>query len=197
MRIVAIIVACLVGMAAAHPHVFADASIAVLFDQGGFIGVRNHWVFDEVYSAAILASVDQNADGKILDNEAVKVKETVLDPLAASNYYNYVVAETDFLSIRGLKNFKATMNNGKLAIDFIVVFSVPVKSDYTMITIAVSDPTNYIQITADMENADAEAPDEIEVEFFADNLKGLTLFRAFRSDVLGLYLRFKALRAQQ
>ena len=36
-----------------------------------------------------------------------------------------------------------------------------------------------------------EAPDEMDVDFFTDDLKGLTLFRAFRSEVQGLYLRFK------
>lgn len=42
-----------------------------------------------------------------------------------------------------------------------------------------------------MENSDVDAPDEMDVDFFADNVKGLTLFRAFSSDVQGLYLRFK------
>ena len=46
-------------------------------------------------------------------------------------------------------------------------------------------------MTTDMENADVDAPDAMDVEFFPDNLKGLTLFRAFMSDTEGLFLRFK------
>jgi hypothetical protein len=57
--------------------------------------------------------------------------------------------------------------------------------------IAVADPSNYIQVTADMENADVDGPESFDIEFFNDGLQGLTLFRAFRSDIEGLYLRFK------
>jgi hypothetical protein len=78
-----------------------------------------------------------------------------------------------------------------LILDFDAKFSAPVKEDYTMLVVAVADPSNYIQITADMEKADVDGPDSIDIEFFNDALSGLTLFRAFRSDVEGLYLRFK------
>ena len=181
----------LTAMAVAHPHVFVDASIIAVFDQSGFTGLRNLWTFDEMYSAAMLASADADGDGKISEKEAPQIKDAVLGPLATSNYYNYVVVGTEFLPAREIRNFEATMKNGKLTLDFTVAFSVPAKQDYTMITLAVSDPTNYIQITADMEEADVTAPDELDVDFFADNLKGLTLFRAFRSEIQGLYLRFK------
>ena len=33
--------------------------------------------------------------------------------------------------------------------------------------------------------------DGLDVEFFPDEVRGLTLFRAFRSDTEGLFLRFK------
>jgi hypothetical protein len=42
-----------------------------------------------------------------------------------------------------------------------------------------------------MENADVDAPKSLEVEYFSDALDGLTLFKAFRSEIEGLYLRFK------
>ena len=96
-----------------------------------------------------------------------------------------------FLKVQELKNFRATFKNNRLILDFDTKFSVPVQADYTMLVVAVADPTNYIQITTDMEKADVDAPDAIEVEFFNDALSGLTLFRAFRSDIEGLYLRFK------
>jgi hypothetical protein len=60
-----------------------------------------------------------------------------------------------------------------------------------MLVVVVADPTNYIQMTSDMENADVDAPKSLEVEYFADALDGLSLFKAFRSEVEGLYLRFK------
>ena len=60
-----------------------------------------------------------------------------------------------------------------------------------MLVVVVADPTNYIQMTTDMENAVVDAPKTIEVEYFSDALEGLTLFKAFRSEIEGLYLRYK------
>ena len=168
-------------MAVAHPHVYADVTVKAVFDCDGFVGVQNHWVFDEMYSAAMSASIANPEE----------IKKAVLEPIASNNYYNYVLVETSFLQARDIKNFKAEIKNGKLVLDFMVAFSVLAKSDYTMVTIVVNNPTNYIQMTTDMDKADVDAPDEMDVEFFADNVKGLTLFRAFRGDVQGLYLRFK------
>ena len=60
-----------------------------------------------------------------------------------------------------------------------------------MLVIVVADPSNYIQMTSDMENAGVESPDNLEVEYFSDGLDGLSLFKAFRSEIEGLYLRYK------
>lgn len=178
-------------MAEAHPHVFADVSIKAVFSQDAFTGVQNHWSFDEVYSAAMFASADENGDGKITGKEIDEVKKLVLDPLQQSGYFNYVTVDSKFLPVRKIEGFSAAMKNGKLVLDFKVEFSIPATSDYTMLVIVISDQTNYIQMTTDMENADVDAPDGLDVEFFPDEVRGLTLFRAFRSDTEGLFLRFK------
>jgi ABC-type uncharacterized transport system substrate-binding protein len=140
---------------------------------------------------AMMSSGDKDGDGVISDEENRWFCDAIMEPLRKSNYYNFVLVETSFLKVQELKNFRATFKNNRLILDFDTKFSVPVQADYTMLVVAVADPTNYIQITTDMEKADVDAPDAIEVEFFNDALSGLTLFRAFRSDIEGLYLRFK------
>ena len=175
----------------AHPHVFADVGVVAEFDQGGFIGIRNHWVYDEMYSAAMASSVGYSGAGDFTAEQNKRLEAAIMGPIEGKNFFNYVQVEASFLKAEGVKGFKAAMKNGKLVLDFVVKFSVPVASDYVMLVIVVSDPTNYIQMTTDMENADVSAPKGLEVEFFADGLEGLTLFRGFRSEIQGLYLRFK------
>ena len=191
LSVVILLLAGLVTFAEAHPHVFADVSIKAVFSQDAFTGIQNHWVFDEVYSAAIFASADENGDGKITGKESDEVKKLVLDPLQKTGYFNYVMVGSKFLPATAVEGFSAGMKNGKLVLDFKVAFHAPATSDYTMVVVVVCDQTNYIQMTTDMENADVDAPDAMDVEFFPDNVKGLTMFRAFRSDTQGLFLRFK------
>lgn len=187
----AFVPALFVGQAFAHPHVFADVKVKVLYDQAGFCGIRNHWVFDEIYSAGMVASVDKNGDGKLSPKEGKGLEAAILDPIAEKNYYNYVLAGSDFLKVARIKDFQATFAKGKLVLDFVSEFSMPVGPDWTMLVVVVSDPSNYIQMTSDMENAEVDSPATIEVEYFSDALDGLTLFRAFRSEIEGLYLRYK------
>ena len=175
----------------AHPHVFIDATVKAVFDDAGFSAIRNHWVYDELYSSAMMSSGDTDGDGQISDSENKWFCETILAPLKEYNYFNYIQSGTAFLKGLGLSNFKATFKNNRLVLDFETKFSIPIGSDYTMLVIAIADISNYFQVTADMENADVIGPDSFDIEFFNDGLRGLTLFRAFRSDIEGLYLRFK------
>jgi len=178
-------------LAHAHPHVFADITVKALFDASGFTGVENRWVYDEMYSAGMMASADQDKDGKISTSEAKILESAILDPIKQQNYFNYVQAGTDFLKVSRIKNFKAELSKGKLVIDFVAELTKPVAADWTMLVVVVADPSNYIQMTTDMENADVQSPESLEVEYFADGLDGLSLFKAFRSEIEGLYLRYK------
>jgi len=175
----------------AHPHVFADVGVTVVYDASGFAGIKNRWVYDEMYSTAMVASADADGDGKLAASEVEWLQSAILGPIEKNNYFNYVQAGSNFLKASRVKDFKASLVKGKLTIDFVVAFSQPAGNDWTMLVVVVADPTNYIQMTTDMENADVQSPESLEVEYFSDALEGLTLFRAFRSEIEGLYLRYK------
>ena len=180
-----------VSAAFAHPHVFVDASVKVVFDEKGLSGIQNCWTYDEVYSRAMISSVDRDGDGKISAEEGNGLKTAILDEIARSNYFNYVQSGSAFLAAKSIRDFKASVKNGRLVLDFVVPFTAPVEADYSLLVIVVADPSNYVQVTADMENADVSAPGSIDVEYFSDSLEGLSLFKAFLPYVEGLYLRFK------
>ena len=179
------------SLAFAHPHVFVDATVKVLFNEKGLSGVENRWVYDEIYSSATIASVDTDGDGKISASESDRLKSIVLGEIAKSNYFNYIQSGSEFLNAQKIQNFKASVEKGRLVLDFVVGFTAAVGADYSLLVIVVADPSNYVQVTADMENADVAAPGNVDVEYFSDSLEGLSLFRAFLPDVQGLYMRFK------
>ena len=60
--------ACLVAMSAlsptplsAHPHVWADVKVRVLFDDKGQVrALHQYWLFDDYYSAFVLSGADMN-----------------------------------------------------------------------------------------------------------------------------------------
>ena len=175
----------------AHPHVFVDVSVTALFEKSGFVGVHNHWVYDEVYSAAMDASAEKDEAGLYTPQGQKRLEGEILTPLKKMNFYNYLLMGNSFLEAESIRNFKASFVNKKLVLDFDVGFTGGIQTEYTMLVLVVADLSNYILMTADMENSDVSAPDEIDVEYFNDNLKGISLFRGFPSDVEGLYIRYK------
>jgi ABC-type uncharacterized transport system substrate-binding protein len=78
--------------AGAHPHVWVSASAEVLFDSAGTVaGIRNTWVFDEMYSAFVTEG--QGEGGKLLtrDDLAPLAKSNVED-LAGFDYFTFAKA---------------------------------------------------------------------------------------------------------
>lgn len=68
-RALALVFALLSGglAASAHPHVFIDASFALLFDgQGRLAAIRVYWLYDEFYSLSMIedAQLDRDGDGE-------------------------------------------------------------------------------------------------------------------------------------
>lgn len=182
----------LTPLAYAHSEVFANVFVKAVFSQDGFVGVENHWTFDEEFSESKLAMVDKNFDGKISQEEGEVLMHDILDNLESRNYCNYVLSGTKFLKEEGIKEFKAEMVNGRLVLNFVVAFSEPSRQDYSMLVVVVDDLSNSVQMISNMEISGVVAPPELDVEYFSDSLSGLTLFRAFRSDVRGLFIRYRS-----
>ncbi len=78
--------------ACAHPHVWVDATSSVLFDPAGLVaGIRNEWVFDEMYSAFAVQGLE--ADGKLATRAQLsELAKTNVESLAEFDYFTYAKA---------------------------------------------------------------------------------------------------------
>lgn len=188
-----IFICLLAGIVAAHPHVFIDAAIDLVFDEKGFVGVQNKWVFDLIYSQAMIAAGDKNQNGVFEADELPFYSEQVVEAAREFSRFNYIGDGSQFFPPHEAKDLKVSVSKeGKLVVEFLNSFDIfAISSDYTMLVVAITDPTNYILITTNMEHTKIKAPDTIDVEYFVDSLSDLTQFKNFSSSVKGLYVRFK------
>lgn len=180
-----------VTLALAHPDIFMNAEANLVFNEKGFEGVQNRWVFDELYSKAMLEKVDKDKDGKFNAEETQALQKIILPPILKFSYYNYLALGSKFVPPSQIANFTASFEQGKLVLLFLTRFDIPTSEDYTALLLAVTDPTNYILISADLNKSKIHAPPNLDVEYFVDSLKGMTLFDGFSSQVQGLYIRFR------
>lgn len=75
--------------AAAHPHVWVTVKSEVLFDQTGKItGIRQHWTFDDMYSAFVTTGI--GVSGKAATpEELLPVAKVNVESLAEFDYFTF------------------------------------------------------------------------------------------------------------
>src|SRR5690606_8181612 len=79
--------------AAAHPHIFAEASLEVAVSNDGTVEALRHvWRFDDLFSSTVLLEFDQNADLELDHEELETVGSVMHESLADFGYFQFVTA---------------------------------------------------------------------------------------------------------
>ena len=128
----------------AHPHVWVEAHEKVMFDKAGKVeGVRNDWVFDEMYSAFAvqgLAKPDQIATTQQL----APLAKTNVDSLKEFDYFTY--AKTDGHKVEFGAPVDYTLEerpDKRVVLHFTLPLKTPLKTGRYM-SLQVYDPTYFV-----------------------------------------------------
>ena len=80
MRLVSLL-ALLPTAAAAHPHVFVDATVEVLIEAGAVAGVRLTWTYDDLFSLMLTEDLEIDGDGDLAltETEIAALQASVTD----------------------------------------------------------------------------------------------------------------------
>jgi ABC-type uncharacterized transport system substrate-binding protein len=151
----AALVAALAGHAAeAHPHSWIDLKVAVLFDDTGKIkGLREDWLFDEVYTTYIL---DSFAKGKPLTPDRfAAIARKIMGNLKSYDNFTKAKANAKPLALGGIAAPGAAMQGRRFALTFTANFAEPVAPKG--FAYEIYDPTYYIEMLH------AEAKDAIRL----------------------------------
>lgn len=189
-RFVPLLLIC-ITMLNAHPHIFVESRVDLVFDAKGFASVRNHWTFDELYSKAMLEGADKDKNGKLSPVEVDWVWEQVLQPMRKFDYFNYLVLGTGFVATPSLTEFSATIEKGRLACVFSLPFRVPAGPEYSMLLLVLADPANYTQMTVHLDKSEVKSPAGLEVDYFVDGVADMTLFKGLPATTQGVFFRFR------
>jgi ABC-type nickel/cobalt efflux system permease component RcnA/ABC-type uncharacterized transport system substrate-binding protein len=109
---------------AAHPHVYVDASLVFVVDDSGLKELRQRWLFDDMFSRAILA--DLGLDESSLASAAGQgaIRDGAFAHLA--NYDYFTLIETGGQRVRPLsvEGFRAGMAEGRLVYEFTIPLGI-------------------------------------------------------------------------
>lgn len=140
----------------AHPHVWADIKVRILFDdQGRVSGLHQTWLFDDFYSAFVLSDADMSGD-KAPDQKALDaVLAENLSNLEEYAYFTRVLSgETRIATGRATGGATRVIGN-RFEMSFELPLSAPLAVGDLPFRYAVFDPTYYIEMVH------AEVPDAV------------------------------------
>jgi len=132
--------------AAAHPHVFIDNRVTFNLADQKIIGLRENWLFDEVFSDQLLQQFDTDQDGVFSAVESQQIAATTLPSLAKFNYFTYVWVDGKDLGRLEPSDFLATAKKGVVTFDFMVKLPKPVDPRRQALALEINDRSYYVEV---------------------------------------------------
>lgn len=111
--------------AEAHPHVYVDVSLTFHLDDAGLSKVHQRWLFDEMFTRAILSDLGLDAAALATPEGQAAVRDGAFSYL--SNYHYFTLIETGGkrLPVR-VEGFRAGLDGNRFVYDFDIPLSLPV-----------------------------------------------------------------------
>ena len=132
----------------AHPHIFIDATAALIFnDAGEVVSIHNSWVFDEAYSAWSIQGLDTNNDGKVSREELQPLADDNMNGLAEYEYYTFAGEGKDpNLKFAHGSNATIDYDGHRTTLSFDVALAKPYPIRKAL-ELSIDDPEYYVAIT--------------------------------------------------
>lgn len=159
----------LCGSLWAHPHVWVDYSVKVVFDANGLSGFEHRWIFDDIFGTSIIADYDSNQDGSFSTAEISAIETDAFSNLKNYNYFNLIEIDGNTVSGVETEDFSAEIFNGKLVYTFFVPCSVTATSSKKTISLWVYDESYFVDFSfqyldEDLNGSSVDADVEIEID---------------------------------
>jgi ABC-type uncharacterized transport system substrate-binding protein len=129
----------------AHPHVFINNTMTVVFGGRMLKGMTFRWVFDDMFSEMILTDFKPDGEGRFSAKKTAGIKAGAFDNL--ENYHYFLVFSINGKRLRKLRIEQFTpsvIDGGKLVYSFFVPLEVPVSAEEQNVRVTVYDDTYFV-----------------------------------------------------
>ncbi len=149
----AVVIGALTTAALAHPHIFVDAKVRVIFNANGEVaGIHHEWTFDEAMSAWQIQGLDTDNDGTVTRAEMQELADENMVGLSQYYFYTFAGEGDESLTFVDGTNASFDYQNGRTTLAFDIAVETPYRIKDTL-ELAVNDPEYYVAITTPDLNA--------------------------------------------
>ena len=129
--------------ATAHPHVFVNYGVDLLFSGDRIDGARLTWTFDDMFSGFLVQEFDRDRNGSLSPAEIHQIEGKHLAEFRRVKFFTVVTLNGQDVTPGPVRDFTATVAKGLVTYQFTLPFSAALVST-TAIEVVVDDPTYYI-----------------------------------------------------
>lgn len=168
----------------AHPHAWIDVRSTIVMSAEGLISaIEEEWLFDDMYSSAILEGLADNGAEK-----EVAVRDfaaEVIGNLGPYGYFMKVAEDGRPVQIDTVTQFKSEMKGEQLLLSFTAPLARPVDPQHHAVQFSVYDPTYFIRMVHrpdDPPSIKSKEKNHCRVHVEPPNPSPATIARAFALD---------------
>jgi ABC-type nickel/cobalt efflux system permease component RcnA/ABC-type uncharacterized transport system substrate-binding protein len=124
-----------------------DVATEILFDaQGRLAAIKQHWRFDEAFTAYALQGLDTNGDRRYSTEELKPLAQVNVDSLKEYDYFTYVSAGDYKAGFAAPKDYWLELDDDRLTLHFTLPLAAPLLTK-SEVAVQVYDPEYYIDFT--------------------------------------------------
>ena len=135
--------------AAAHPHVYIDSKLELIYDETGRLSaVAVEWSYDELYSLLIVTDLglDPDGDGVLDDDERTRLQGFDADWEPDFDGRLYLTTDQGPVELLGPRSFEADYRDGRIVSRHLRPLSSPLPADAAL-QLQTYDPEFYVDFT--------------------------------------------------
>ncbi|MBV9522651.1 MAG: DUF1007 family protein [Alphaproteobacteria bacterium] len=145
---------CAAGDAGAHPHIFINHAMTLLFGADDIAGLRLSWTFDEMYSAVLRKDNVTSPPGEPLSADDVqRLKENAFANLGNYNYFLNLWINGKPMKVETVTDFDASLHDHMITYQFTVPLRSVEPRAVNEIEVVVFDNEYYVEFTLAKEHA--------------------------------------------
>lgn len=131
----------------AHPHVWIDANAEFVFEDDKITAVHVHWLFDDLFSMAMIDEFDQNHDTRFFGDENNAVHDNAFAALAEFSWLTHLRKNEELIPFAGATDFVADITDDRrVSYDFKLTLETPLDPIQDAISLSVYDAEYYIDV---------------------------------------------------
>jgi ABC-type uncharacterized transport system substrate-binding protein len=136
----------------AHPHVWVTATSELIYAPDGSVtSIRQHWTFDDMFSAFAVQGLTGKEKGKFSREELAPLAKTNVESLKEYAYFTYATADGKKVPLADpLPDYWLDYKDAILTLNLTLPFKQPAKAKD--LKIEIYDPTYFIDFEFGKEN---------------------------------------------